>query len=297
MVSAGIHACLGRVRLEALGQLLRAAEGRVCPLSISSGVIRRRSRATRRTNTAGNRRSSRQSSTRVGTSGHAASGDGSPIRPRTASGSASTPPTRALAERPGRRGRCRPRTGPAPPAHTRVRPVVGRRLSRHRSPRPRRPCTRGARQRRRRRGDPAPRRRGLARGARPQRGANTADVAGAVDQDECAHPEASLRVPVSLADAVSLYGTTPWTPWTHRFDHASGRRAGARPRHPVQRRRALTIQARESNQTPSLLACAASVPRRRPSARSADAAPKRPNTSVVHVKPRTHSSAAATSRP
>jgi hypothetical protein len=29
-----------------------------------------------------------------------------------------------------------------------------------------------------------------------------ADVARAVDQDECAHPEASLRVPVSLPDAV-----------------------------------------------------------------------------------------------
>jgi hypothetical protein len=52
----------------------------------------------------------------------------------------------------------------------------------------------------------------------------------------------------------SLYGATPWRTWTHRFDHASGRRAGARARHPVQRRRAFTIQARESNQTPSLLA-------------------------------------------
>src|SRR6266542_3852795 len=31
MVSAAIHACLGRVRLEALGQLLRAAEGRGVP--------------------------------------------------------------------------------------------------------------------------------------------------------------------------------------------------------------------------------------------------------------------------
>src|SRR6266542_507091 len=58
-----------------------------------------------------------------------------------------------------------------------------------------------------------------------------------------------------------LYGTTPWRPWTHRFDHASDRCAGPRPRHPVQRRRAFTIQARESNQTPSLLACAASVSR------------------------------------
>jgi hypothetical protein len=67
-------------------------------------------------------------------------------------------------------------------------------------------------------------------------------------------------------------------------------------RHPVQRRRAFTIQARESNQTPSVLACAASVSRRRPSARSADALPKRASTSFVHVKPLTHSSAAATSR-
>ena len=50
-------------------------------------------------------------------------------------------------------------------------------------------------------------------------------------------------------------------------------------------------------QTPSLLACAASVARRRPTARSADALSNRASTSFVHVKPRTHSSAAATSRP
>jgi len=78
--------------------------------------------------------------------------------------------------------------------------------------------------------------------------------------------------------------------------HASGRRADARP-HPVQGRRAFTIQARESNQTPSVLACAASVSWRRPSARSADALSRRASTSFVHVKPRIHSSPAATSRP
>jgi hypothetical protein len=52
----------------------------VCPPSISSWGIPRRSSATRRRNDSGNSRSSRQSKTRVGTSGHVFSGDGSCIR-------------------------------------------------------------------------------------------------------------------------------------------------------------------------------------------------------------------------
>src|SRR5207248_11276511 len=53
----------------------RARAGR-WPPSISSGVIPRRSRTTRRMNAAGKKRSSRHSRKRVGTSGHASSGHG-----------------------------------------------------------------------------------------------------------------------------------------------------------------------------------------------------------------------------
>jgi hypothetical protein len=73
-------------------------------------------------------------------------------------------------------------------------------------------------------------------------------------------------------------------------DPCSARRA-------AQRRRAVTIQARESNQIPSSPACAASVSRSRLSARSAATGSSRFSTSFVHVKPRTQSSAAATSGP
>jgi ribonuclease BN (tRNA processing enzyme) len=66
---------------------------------------------------------------------------------------------------------------------------------------------------------------------------------------------------------------------------------------PAQQRRAVTIQARESNQTPSLLRCAASAPRSRPSARSAAVGSSRFSASLVQAKPRTHSRAAATSGP
>ena len=52
------------------------------PLSISSGVILRRSRTSRRIHRAGNSRSSRQSRNRVGTSGHTRSGHAyDPARP------------------------------------------------------------------------------------------------------------------------------------------------------------------------------------------------------------------------
>jgi NAD(P)-dependent dehydrogenase (short-subunit alcohol dehydrogenase family) len=68
-------------------------------------------------------------------------------------------------------------------------------------------------------------------------------------------------------------------------------------RRPAQRRRAVTIQARESNQIPSPLACAASVSRSRSSARSAATGSSRFSTSLVQVKLRTQSSAAATSGP
>ena len=49
------------------------------------------------------------------------------------------------------------------------------------------------------------------------------------------------------------------------------------------------IQARESNQTPSLLRCAASASRSRPSARSAVVGSSRFSASLVQAKPRTHS--------
>jgi NAD(P)-dependent dehydrogenase (short-subunit alcohol dehydrogenase family) len=68
-------------------------------------------------------------------------------------------------------------------------------------------------------------------------------------------------------------------------------------RRPAQLRLAVTIQARESNQIPSPLACAASVSRSRSSARSAATGSSRFSTSFVHVKLRTQSSAAATSGP
>jgi dihydrofolate reductase len=76
-----------------------------------------------------------------------------------------------------------------------------------------------------------------------------------------------------------------------------GRPGCAAGRRPAQRRLAVTIQARESNQIPSPLACAASVSRSRSSARSAAMGSSRFSTSFVHVKPRTQSSAAATSGP
>ena len=68
-------------------------------------------------------------------------------------------------------------------------------------------------------------------------------------------------------------------------------------RPPVHLRRALTIQARESNQTPFPLMCAASISRSRPSARAAAAGSIWLSTSPVHAKPRTQSRAAATSGP
>jgi hypothetical protein len=66
---------------------------------------------------------------------------------------------------------------------------------------------------------------------------------------------------------------------------------------PSQWRRAVMIQARELNQTPSSLRCAASASRRRPTARAAAAGSSRFSTSLVHAKPRTQSRAAATSGP
>jgi hypothetical protein len=66
---------------------------------------------------------------------------------------------------------------------------------------------------------------------------------------------------------------------------------------PSQRRRAVTIQARELNQTPSSLRCAASASRRRPAARAAAAESSRFSTSLVQAKPRTQLRAAATSGP
>src|SRR5215211_792206 len=66
---------------------------------------------------------------------------------------------------------------------------------------------------------------------------------------------------------------------------------------PSQWRRAVMIQARESNQTPSSLKCAESVSRRRATARDAAAGSSRFSTSLVQVKPRTQSRAAATSGP
>jgi hypothetical protein len=68
-------------------------------------------------------------------------------------------------------------------------------------------------------------------------------------------------------------------------------------RRPAQRRLAVTIQPRESNQIPSPLACAASISRSRSSARSAATGSSRFSTSFVHVKLRTQFSAAATSGP
>ena len=62
-------------------------------------------------------------------------------------------------------------------------------------------------------------------------------------------------------------------------------------------RRAVMIQARELNQTPSSLRCAESVSRRRPTARDAAAGSSRFRISLVQVKPRTQSRAAATSGP
>ena len=93
------------------------------PPSISSGMMPRRSRTTRRTQPAGNTRSSRHRRYLVGTSGHASSGHGSVPghRPAPAPSSGLRPPGRA-----GRRGRrrrsgCRraPRDSAAPPARSR----------------------------------------------------------------------------------------------------------------------------------------------------------------------------------
>src|SRR5207244_2090246 len=65
----------------------------------------------------------------------------------------------------------------------------------------------------------------------------------------------------------------------------------------AQWRRAVMIQARELNQTPSSLRCAESVSRRRPSAADAAVGSSRLSISLVQVKPRTQSRAAATSGP
>ena len=65
----------------------------------------------------------------------------------------------------------------------------------------------------------------------------------------------------------------------------------------AQWRRAVTIQARELNQTPSSRVCAASASRSRPTARAAAAGSNRFSTSLVQVKPPTQSRAAATSGP
>jgi Polyketide cyclase / dehydrase and lipid transport len=83
-----------------------------------------------------------------------------------------------------------------------------------------------------------------------------------------------------------------------RLDIHLSREAG-QPSVPLhrQRRRAVTTQARELNQTPSSLRCAASAARSRPSARSAAVGSSRFSTSVVHAKPRTQSMAASTSGP
>jgi hypothetical protein len=70
----------GGVHLEAVCQLVRAAQRGRVPAVDFVGVMPRRSRATRRRKCSGNRRSSRQIRTRVGVSGQALSGDGSPIR-------------------------------------------------------------------------------------------------------------------------------------------------------------------------------------------------------------------------
>jgi hypothetical protein len=64
-----------------------------------------------------------------------------------------------------------------------------------------------------------------------------------------------------------------------------------------QRRRAATIQARESNQTPSPLRWTASASRSRPSASSAAVGSSCFRTALVHAKPRTQSMAAVTSGP
>jgi hypothetical protein len=80
MVSAGIHACLGRVRLEALGQILRTAEGRGVP---AVDLVRGDPQAL--SGHVADERSGEQAVIAAeqhprGTSGHAARGDGSPIR-------------------------------------------------------------------------------------------------------------------------------------------------------------------------------------------------------------------------
>jgi len=66
---------------------------------------------------------------------------------------------------------------------------------------------------------------------------------------------------------------------------------------PSQWRRAVMIQARELNQTPSSLRCGVSASRRRPTARAAAAGSSRFSASLVQVKPRTQSRATATSGP
>jgi len=66
---------------------------------------------------------------------------------------------------------------------------------------------------------------------------------------------------------------------------------------PGQWLRAVTIQARELNQTPSSVRCAARVSRRRSTARAAAAGSSFFSTSLVHMKPPTQSRAAATSGP
>jgi hypothetical protein len=66
---------------------------------------------------------------------------------------------------------------------------------------------------------------------------------------------------------------------------------------PSQWRRAVMIQALELNQTPSSLRCAESVSCRRPTARDAAPGSSRFSSSLVQVKPRTQSRAAATSGP
>jgi len=83
-------------------------------------------------------------------------------------------------------------------------------------------------------------------------------------------------------------------------DHAGGvSPEAAQPPVPLhrQRRRAVTTQARELNQTPSSLRCAASAIRSRPSACSAEVGSSRFSTSPVHAKLRTQSMAASTSGP
>src|SRR4249920_514580 len=105
---------LSRVGLQPLPQLLRTAQcGGVPPVDLVE-VMPRRVCETRRRKLAGNKRSSRQSKTRVGTSGHAFSGHGPPFEPRTGRAPASVPRRQVSAERPGRTARSDRRTVLAP---------------------------------------------------------------------------------------------------------------------------------------------------------------------------------------